>query len=146
VKSGEWRAKREGLPKRAPKRSGYTRSVATGTKAQEARTPVHVGDMIVATEGTVGGKPRIRDTRMPVHRIADYHVREGMTAEQIKSEVYEHLDLLQIYAALAYFYANREEIEKIWSDDEKFEKAFRKKYPDGWRRDNDQGMPEIEDE
>ena len=44
-----------------------------------------------------------------MHRIATLY-RQGQTAEDI-AQTYPHLSFGQIYAALAYYHANREEIE-----------------------------------
>jgi uncharacterized protein (DUF433 family) len=104
--------------------------------------PVRVSEMIVATPGYVGGRPRLAGTRMPVHALAAYHVQEGLTAEQIQREVFSHLSLTQVYAALAYFYANRAEIEAIWQEDEQFEREFLERYPERyWGPQNDRGLP-----
>lgn len=106
---------------------------------------VDVGALIVSTPGYVGGRPRLAGTRMPVHTLAAYHLQERMPAEQIQAEVFPHLSLLQIYAALAYFYAHRAQIEQIWEDEERLYEAFMRKYPEGhWGPDNDRGMPDID--
>jgi uncharacterized protein (DUF433 family) len=109
--------------------------------------PIEVGELIVSTPGTVGGRPRLQGTRMPVQTLAAYHRFESLTAEQIPGEVFTHLTLLQVYAALAYCNANREQIEQIWDEDERFMEAFVRKYPEGrWGPDNDRGMPELDDQ
>ena len=52
---------------------------------------------------------RIDGSRITVHRIATLY-KQGQSAEDI-IQTYPHLNLSQIYAALAFFHANREEIE-----------------------------------
>ena len=53
---------------------------------------------------------------MTVSRTAGwYHV--GMTLEEIALE-YPHLSLAQVYGQLAYFYANRDEIEADLAEEE----------------------------
>jgi hypothetical protein len=42
-------------------------------------------------------------------RIAGWH-KHGLTPEEIAGD-YDHLSLAQVHAALAYYYANRDEIE-----------------------------------
>ncbi|MBE9095010.1 DUF433 domain-containing protein [Tychonema sp. LEGE 07203] len=72
-------------------------------------TAVDIGTLIVSTPGTCGGRPRIAGTRMSVQSIAiDY--KAGMTPEKIAEE-FPHLTLAQIYAALAYYYANQNQID-----------------------------------
>jgi uncharacterized protein (DUF433 family) len=56
-----------------------------------------------------GGLIRIAGTRITVHRIATLY-KQGQTAEDI-GQTYSHLSLGQVYAALAYYHANRDEIE-----------------------------------
>ena len=56
-----------------------------------------------------GGRVRIDGTRMTVHQIATCY-QHGLTAEEIVDQ-YPHINLAQIYAALAYYHANRDEID-----------------------------------
>lgn len=65
--------------------------------------------MLVRTPGICGGRIRIDGTRITVHRIATLY-RQGQTAEDI-AQTYPHLSLGQIYATLAYYHANRDEID-----------------------------------
>lgn len=62
--------------------------------------------LLVRTPGVCGGRIRIAGTRITVHRIATLY-RQGQTAEDI-AQTYPHLSLGQIYAALAYYHANRD--------------------------------------
>ncbi len=72
-------------------------------------TTIDIGTMIVSTPGTCGGRPRIAGTRMSVQNIAiDY--KAGMSPKEIVSE-FPHLTLAQVYAALAYYHANKDRIE-----------------------------------
>ena len=65
--------------------------------------------MLVRTPGVCGGRLRIDGTRITVHRIATLY-RQGQMAEDI-AQTYPHLTLGQIYAALAYYHANRDEVD-----------------------------------
>ena len=56
-----------------------------------------------------GGRIRIDGTRVTVHQIVTCYQR-GLTAEEIV-EQYPHVNLAQVFAALAYYHANRDEIE-----------------------------------
>ena len=70
---------------------------------------VVLDNMLVRTPGVCGGRIRIGGTRITVHRIATLY-KQGQTAEDI-ARTYPHLSLGQIYTVLAYYHANREEIE-----------------------------------
>lgn len=65
--------------------------------------------MLMRTPDVCGGLIRIAGTRITVHRIATLY-KQGQTAEDI-GQTYAHLSLGQVYAALAYYHANRDEIE-----------------------------------
>ncbi len=65
--------------------------------------------MLVRTPDACGGRVRIDGTRITVHRIAVLYI-QGQNAEDI-AQCYPFLTLSQIYTALAYFHANRAEIE-----------------------------------
>ena len=72
-------------------------------------TITDIGTLIVSTPGICGGRPRIVGHRVTVENIAiDYHT--GMTPEEIAPER-SQLTLAQIYAALAYYHANKEEMD-----------------------------------
>ena len=65
--------------------------------------------MLVQTSDVCGGRIRIDGTRITVHRIATLY-QQGQDAEEI-SRTYPHLSLGQVYTALAYYHANRAEID-----------------------------------
>jgi uncharacterized protein (DUF433 family) len=71
--------------------------------------PTTLDSILVRTPGVCGGRIRIDGTRITVHRIATLY-RQGQTAEDI-AQTYPHLSLGQIYTALAYYHANRDQIE-----------------------------------
>ncbi len=68
-----------------------------------------IGTLIVRTAGICGGRPRIAETRISVQRIAVWY-KNGMNAEEIVERM-GNVTLAQVYAALTYYHANREEIE-----------------------------------
>jgi len=72
-------------------------------------TTSDIGTLIVATEGILGGRPRIANTRVSVQRIARWY-KKGLNAEDIV-ECMGNVTLAQVYAALAYYHLNRDEIE-----------------------------------
>lgn len=72
-------------------------------------TLTDIGTLIVSTPGTCGGRPRIAGHRVTVQNIAiDYNA--GMTPEEIVA-ARPQLNLAQIHAALAYYHANKEEMD-----------------------------------
>ncbi len=80
---------------------------------------------ITRKKGIAGGRPIITGTRTPVRSIVIYH-KMGATPEEIKIKL-PHLSLAQIYDALAYYYDNKQEIEKEIDEDseENIRKAFK---------------------
>lgn len=72
-------------------------------------TTIDIGTFIVRTPSICGGRPRIAGTRISVQNIA-LEYNSGMSPEAIAKEI-PYVNLAQIYAALAYYYANQEVIE-----------------------------------
>jgi uncharacterized protein (DUF433 family) len=72
--------------------------------------------MLVRTPGVCGGRMRIDGTRITVHRIAVLY-KQGQNAEEI-AQTYPHLSLSQVYAALAFYHVNRDEVEAELSADD----------------------------
>ena len=96
---------------------------------QNMTTTIDIGTLIVRTPETCGGRPRIAGTRMPIQSIAlDY--KSGMSPEEIAAE-FPHLNLAQIYAALAYYHANKDEIEADIVADEEECKRLEAEYKAG---------------
>jgi uncharacterized protein (DUF433 family) len=70
---------------------------------------IDIGTLIATHPGIHNGCPIVAGTGVTVRRIAiDYKM--GMSPEEIAKEI-PHLTLAQIYAALAYYHANKEAIE-----------------------------------
>ena len=72
-------------------------------------TVTDIGSLIVRSDDVRGGRPRVTGTGVTVRRIVGWY-KQGLTPEEITTEV-PHLSLAQVYAALTYYHANREEIE-----------------------------------
>jgi uncharacterized protein (DUF433 family) len=87
---------------------------------------VEIGSMIDREPGVVGGRPKIAGTRMPVSRIAVISQARGLTAEQIVTQVFPHLTLAQVRAALAYYASHRAEIDTELAAEEAFVEEFQK--------------------
>jgi len=71
--------------------------------------PITLRAMLAQTPDVCGGWVRIDGTRISVHRIATLY-KQGLGPEEI-TQTYPQLSLAQIYAALAYYHANRTEVE-----------------------------------
>ena len=74
-----------------------------------AATEVQIGSMISRTPGIKSGTPHIAGTGVTVRTIVRWY-QLGMSAEEITAE-YPHLSLAQVYGALAYYHANRAEMD-----------------------------------
>jgi len=85
-------------------------------------------ERIEITPGTCGGKPRIAGRRIRVQDIAAWHELQGMTPDEIVSG-YPQLTLADVYAALAYYHAHREEIQRQIRADERFVKELQRTLP-----------------
>jgi len=72
-------------------------------------TPTDIGTLIVRSPEIRGNRPRVAGTGVTVRRIASWY-RLGLTPEEIAVQI-PHLSIAQVYAALAYYHANREEID-----------------------------------
>lgn len=82
---------------------------------------------IEIAEGIAGGKPKIAGHRITVQDIVIWHELLGRSADEIAAEY--DLTLSDVYAALAYYYDNRAEIDKSIKDSEAFVDALRQKIP-----------------
>lgn len=71
-------------------------------------TVVDIGTMIVISPDFRGGRPHVAGTGMTVMRIAGWY-KLGLSPEEIAEQIC--LSLAQVYAALAYYHANREVID-----------------------------------
>ncbi|GAB4214394.1 MAG: hypothetical protein OHK0012_12370 [Synechococcales cyanobacterium] len=66
---------------------------------------IDIGTLITTQPGIHQGVPIIQGTGITVRRIAlDYH--HGLSAEEIVAEI-PHLTRSQVYAALAFYFANQ---------------------------------------
>jgi len=85
------------------------------TTPHEAPSVLPMTEHIVSTPGTCGGKPRIAGHRIRVQDIAVWHERLGYTPEEIVIH-YPQLSLAKVYAALAYYFDHRDEIQQHMRD------------------------------
>jgi uncharacterized protein (DUF433 family) len=64
---------------------------------------------VVRTPGVCGGRPRIKDSRIPVSLIAGFHKAGDSLATIL--ETYPHIDPAAIRDAIGYYLDHREEID-----------------------------------
>jgi uncharacterized protein (DUF433 family) len=80
------------------------------------QTATDIGSLIVRTPDIRGGRARIAGTGVTVRRVVEWY-KSGLSPEEIAHEI-GHLSLADVFAALAYYHANRQEIENDLSDEE----------------------------
>ncbi len=83
-----------------------------------------------------GGRPRIRGTRIRVQDIVFHYDYDGLSAEEIVGE-FPHLTLGDVYAALAYYHDNLNEIRQTIRNDHEFAERMRAERPSLLRRKAD---------
>jgi uncharacterized protein (DUF433 family) len=79
---------------------------------------------IEITPGVAGGKPRIAGHRITVQSIVIWHERMGKSADEICAEY--DLTLADVYAALAYYFDHRDEIDQSLEESEAFIEELRR--------------------
>ncbi|MCH8923522.1 MAG: DUF433 domain-containing protein [Planctomycetes bacterium] len=76
--------------------------------------PKSLDQHIEITPGVCGGRPRIAGHRITVRQIVVWHDRLGRGADDIATEY--DLQLSDVYAALAYYFDHRKEIDQDLED------------------------------
>ncbi|MBP0022253.1 MAG: DUF433 domain-containing protein [Cyanobacteria bacterium SBLK] len=71
------------------------------------------------------GKPHIAGSRITVANVATMYLQMGQSLEEIAGKY--ALSLASVHAAMAYYYENREEIDRRQAENEVFAEAFREK-------------------
>ena len=82
---------------------------------------------IEVTPGVAGGKPRISGRRITVQNIVIWHERMGKSADEIATEY--DLKLADVFAALAYYFDHRAEIDASIRNAQAFVEALRESTP-----------------
>lgn len=72
-------------------------------------TATDIGTLVTRSPDIGNGRPIIAGTRTSVCRVVVLY-KQGASAEEITRRM-SHLSLAQVYAALAYYHANCDEIE-----------------------------------
>jgi len=82
------------------------------------------GQWIRSVPGYLGGRPHIAGTRIKVQFIAIWHERMALSPDEIASDY--DLPLGAIYAALAYYFDHRAEIDAHIEEDETYVESMRR--------------------
>jgi uncharacterized protein (DUF433 family) len=82
---------------------------------------------IEITPGVRSGKPRLAGTRITVADVAIMYLRMGQSLEEIAGKY--QLSLAAVYAAIAFYYDNRDEIDQRTAEAAAFAEAERLKHP-----------------
>jgi len=77
---------------------------------------VHPIDTIISDPAVRNGQPVIAGTAIRVIDLIASHLYRGLNAEELAANF--KMSLGQVYAALAYYYQNRAEIDSWMADDE----------------------------
>jgi uncharacterized protein (DUF433 family) len=83
---------------------------------------------IVVIPGHCRGKAHVAGHRIKVQHIAAWHDRLGRSPDEIVAE-HPGLTLADVYAALAYYYDHREEIDADMRTDAEFAAGLKAKSP-----------------
>jgi len=75
-----------------------------------------IGTLITPASESGKGRPMIAGTQTSVRRLVVFY-KQGAGAEEIARRM-SHLNLAQVYAALAYYHANQDEIEADLAEEE----------------------------
>ncbi len=94
----------------------------------QTQTPAPSLDSYIdSTPAALGGKPRIAGTRIAVTQVKALRLRLSMSFEEIAQSY--SLPLPAVYAAMAYYYAHKSEIDARDAEDAAFVDDFRQRHP-----------------
>lgn len=103
---------------------------------------------IVATPGILGGKARINGTRIAVEHIAIAY-NSGQSIDEIV-ESYQGITHADVFAALAYYYDHKEEVDAmIKQDEQEYEKLYQEnlkqtsQFRKRWKASNKKTLADI---
>jgi uncharacterized protein (DUF433 family) len=94
-----------------------------------ATTSFSLDSLLLSDPDYRQGRPCLRGTGITVHNVAAAHIR-GATVEDM-CESNPDLNPSLFHAALAYYFANREQIEADLDADDAEAEAWRAEYPEG---------------
>jgi len=83
---------------------------------------------ISKTPGVCGGKACIADHRIRVMDVVVWHEMRGMCPEEIVS-TFPGITLADVYAALAYYFDNREEVQADFRQEREVAESLKHLFP-----------------
>jgi uncharacterized protein (DUF433 family) len=86
-----------------------------------------IREHIEIVDGASGPKPRIAGHRIRVQDVAIWHEKLGMSPDEIVDQ-YPTITLADVYAALAYYWDHRDEMEQAIAEEHAFVKDFRRNH------------------
>jgi uncharacterized protein (DUF433 family) len=86
-----------------------------------------MSNYIETASDTRSGKPRISGTRITVADVVLMHRHLGRALEEIAGSY--DLPLAAVYAAMAYYYDHKDEIDRSLEEEEALAEAFKKNNP-----------------
>jgi uncharacterized protein (DUF433 family) len=89
---------------------GQTDRPTVVSSKMESTMSTTIDTLLSRSPNICGGRIRIEGTRVTVLQIVTCY-QQGLTPEEIADQ-YPHINLAQIYAALTYYHANRDEIDR----------------------------------
>ncbi len=98
--------------------------ISSNALSASTRAEQGLADRIVATPGVRGGKPCVAGHRISVSDVAIWHERMGMSPDEIVSD-YPTLTLSNVYAALAYYFEHRDEVDREIQEGKEFVEKLR---------------------
>jgi len=87
-----------------------------------------VSDHIAITPNFCGGRAHIAGHRIRVQDIVQWHDREGFSPDEIIAR-FEQLTLADVYAALAFYHDQREQIDAEMAADDSFAQSLKAATP-----------------
>lgn len=87
-----------------------------------------IAQHIEKTPGVVGGKARIAGHRVRVLDIVAWHEKRGYSPDEIV-DLFPGITLADVYAALAYYFDNRQEIEAEFRKSEEWAEWLKANVP-----------------
>jgi uncharacterized protein (DUF433 family) len=89
-------------------------------------TSTDIGTLIVRSSEIRGGRPRVAGSGITVRRIVSWY-KMGLSAEEI-ADRFGHLTIAQVYAALTYYQANRDEIDMDLAEETALTEALEREH------------------
>ena len=80
-------------------------------------TEVDLNALLYLKPSASGGRLCVTGTGVSMEAIAQHYKFEGLSAEDIHRDVYTHVPLEGIYAAIAYYLKHKAELDQKWEED-----------------------------